>query len=104
MSQTATQTQTVEATVNYFPVGGETKVLAGTAGYQRRPFDPKTVQVTNIRGNENDFTLEQNGFQIVKEKWTQVDPDLDPREIEAALFPEAAKILQKLYDVQRVIT
>lgn len=96
MSQTETLTQTVDATVNYFPVGGETFVLAGTAGYQRRPFDPRKVQVTNIRGREDEFKLEKHGFQIVKESWTQVDPDEQPKQIEAALFPEAARILQKL--------
>jgi hypothetical protein len=98
MAQTATLTQTVDATVNYFPIDGQTSVLAGTAGYQRRPMDPRKVKVTNVRGNEADFKLEQHGFQIVKENWTQVDPDDDPRQIEAALFPEAARILQKLYD------
>jgi hypothetical protein len=97
MAQTATLTQTVDATVNYFPVDGHTSVLAGTAGYQRRPMDPRKVMVTNVRGNEADFKLEQHGFQIVKENWTQVDPDDDPRQIEAALFPEAARILQNLY-------
>ncbi len=97
MSQTATLTQTVDATVNYFPIDGETNVLAGTAGYQRRPFDPRKVKLTNIRGNEEDFKLEKHGFQIVRENWTQVDPDEDPRQIEAKLFPEAARILQRLY-------
>ena len=97
MAQTATMTQTVDATVNYFPINGETNVLAGTAGYQRRPMDPRKVKLTNIRGNEQDFTLERNGFQVVKENWTQVDPDEDPRQIEAKLFPEAARILQRLY-------
>ena len=98
MSQTATLTQSVDATVNYFPTDGETTVLAGTAGYQRRKFDPRKVKVTNIRGNEGAFKLEEHGFQIVKENWTQIDPNDDPKQIEAVLFPEAARILQKLYD------
>ena len=96
MSQTATLTQAVDATVNYFPVDGERSVLAGTAGYQRRPFDPRKVKVNNIRGHEDKFTLEKHGFQIVKDGWSQVDPDAQPKEIEAALYPEAARILQKL--------
>jgi hypothetical protein len=96
MAQTATLTQTVNATVNYFPIDGQTSVLAGTAGYQRRPFDPRKVRVTDIRGNEDNYKLEEHGFQIVKENWTQVDPDEDPKQIEAVLFPEAARILQNL--------
>lgn len=98
MSQTATLTQTVNATVNYFPADGETFVLAGTAGYQRRAFDSRKIKVTNIRGNEEDYTLEECGFQIVKEDWTQVDPDEEPKQIEALLFPEAARILRKMYE------
>ena len=96
MSQTATLTQTVNATVNYFPVDGERSVLAGTAGYQRRAFDPRNVKINNIRGHEDEFKLEKHGFQIVKDTWSQVDPEAQPKEIEAALYPEAARILQKL--------
>jgi hypothetical protein len=96
MSQTAILTQTVDATVNYFPVDGERSVLAGTAGYQRRPFDPRTVKISNIRGHEDEFKLEKHGFQIVKDSWTQVDPDEQQKQIEDLLYPEAARILQKL--------
>lgn len=102
MSHTATLTQAVDATVNYFPPNGETSVLAGTAGYQRREFDSKQVQVIDIRGDEDNYILEKNGFQVVRDDWTQVDPDEDPKKIEAMLFPEAARILQKLYEQQLV--
>ena len=64
------QLRTVEATINYFPPNGPTRINPGTAGYQRRKFDSKIVDITDVRGAEDDFNLDKNGFQKVKNMWT----------------------------------
>jgi hypothetical protein len=95
-TQTTTIAETVEARINYFPENGHKLIFPGTAGYQRRPFDPKIVNVTDIRGSEDNFELEKNGFQVVKGTWTPTKVADAHEQVKAVAYPECAEMLKEL--------
>ncbi|RHZ46683.1 uncharacterized protein CDV56_104823 [Aspergillus thermomutatus] len=55
---------TVKTTLNYYPSSGFKEMLLGTLEMFRRPFDPREVEVTDIRGREADFHLDTHGFAL----------------------------------------
>ena len=96
-TQTMTQLRTVESTINYFPVDGPKKIYPGTAGYQRRKFDPRTVNITDIRGTEDDFKLDINGFEVVRNKWPETRVDATDQQVKNVVYPETTRLLKQLY-------
>jgi hypothetical protein len=95
-TQTMTQLRSVESIINYFPVDGPRKVYPGTAGYQRRKFDSRTVNISDIRGVEHDFKLETNGFQVVKKTWPETKADFTDQQVKNSVYPEAIKVVKQL--------
>ncbi|PMB65588.1 hypothetical protein BM221_008949 [Beauveria bassiana] len=60
----------VQATLNFYlepEKGGHAYFSVGTAGSYRRKFDQKSVEITDINGLEQDYTLETHGFQFCKQ-------------------------------------
>jgi hypothetical protein len=61
------QLSAIKATMNYHlkPARGGAEVWCpGTVRDKRRPHEQKEVTVTNIRGHEEDFTLDAHGFHV----------------------------------------
>ena len=87
----------VPSIINYFPQDGPKHVYPGTAGYQRRTFDSRKVQVKDIRGSEKDFSLEKNGFQVAKNKWTEIGVHEENDRVCEVVYPETLKFLTKMY-------
>lgn len=88
--------KTVDATVNYYPPDGPKVFYPGTAGYQRRKFDSRTIPIADIRGAEDNFELERNGFQVVKYDWTEFPLDAPNDKVKEIVYPETIDMLKKL--------
>ena len=87
----------VEATVNYFPRDGDRVMYPGTAGYQRRKLLPRTITITDVRGQEEDFTLDNSGFELARDSHTEVNGDADDAMMKNIAYPETIKLVTKLY-------
>ena len=89
----------VEASFNYFldeSLGGSRIVWTPTASTYRRKYDQNVVQVQDIRGAENNFSLDVQGFQICKHHCTEEVPD-DESAIKDVVYAETAEFLKKVY-------
>lgn len=91
------QPKTVESTINYFHVDGPRKVYPGTASYQRRKFESRSVQISDIRGTEADYKLDTNGFEIVKHEWPETKVDATDKEVKDSVYPETIEVVKQLY-------
>ena len=87
----------VETTINYFDISNERVFYPGTAGYQRRKFDTQPVEIHDLRGQEGKFTLEKNGFQVLKGIWSETDVDDQPEHIQDVVFPETIQAVKQAY-------
>lgn len=86
----------VETTVNYFPEeGGTTSYMTGSAEFFNRKFTSRTVHVQDIRGQEGDFSLNKQGFQLVAHKSEQGDFKNEAR-IKEFYFAETEKLIQSV--------
>lgn len=56
----------VEAQINYFPPDGPKIFYPGTAGYQRRKFDTRTMRIKDVRSATEELNLDKNGFQLAQ--------------------------------------
>lgn len=93
---TTAPTRTVEAKINYYPPDGPKVFYPGTAGYQRRNFDTRSVPINDIRGSEDLFTLDKNGFQVVQNNWTEIGLNDNKEKIESIVYPETIDMLKKV--------
>jgi hypothetical protein len=58
-----------------------------------RPVQPLDVTVNDIRGEEQNYTLDKNGFQIVHH--TSVEKDfVDDEQIKTRYYPEVEQVLK----------
>ena len=86
----------VETTVNYFPAeGGTTSYVAGSAAFWNRKFIPTKVPVENIRGKEADYSLDKQGFQLVRHSSEQGDLK-DEERIKDSYYAETEQLLQRV--------
>lgn len=92
-----TQLRAVESTIQYFPADGPRRVYPGTAGYQRRKFDSRRVQIEDIRGSEDKFTLDVNGFQVVTNQWSETKVGATDQQVKATVYPETIRMLKQMY-------
>ncbi|KAJ2977050.1 hypothetical protein NQ176_g4595 [Zarea fungicola] len=66
-----------------------------------RPHAVHRVTISDVRGEESDFTLDENGFQI--HAHTASDCNfLDDDEIKASYYPEVQQLLKELTNASRV--
>ena len=92
----------VETAINYFDLSNDRVFYPGTAGYQRRKFDVKSTTINDLRGREDEFTLEKNGFQVLKGFWSREDVEDVPEHIKGVVFPETiAAVKQAWVPLQR---
>jgi hypothetical protein len=112
MSTTATQTiaedtAAVHATLNFYkpPVDG----LKGhqymySASVPQRNFgdDPEEVAIHDIRGHESEFTLDKNGFQIVRSPTKGTDFE-DEERVKTEYYAEVEELLKKVTGAHKVV-
>lgn len=88
----------IEADINYWlesPTGQPYSVIyPGTAGSRRLEWDTRKVQVTDLRGREDEFDIDKNGFQIVPFTTEEKAYDDDER-IKQSVYPEAVELIRK---------
>ena len=98
VTTTTIEAKTVPTKLNFFldlERGGTDWFIPGTAGYYRRKFDTQEVRVRDIRGQEADFNLSKQGFQLHRQT-TDFRAWLDEKEIKAQHYPETARLLEKM--------
>lgn len=89
----------VNTTLNYClePLQGEpSPFYPGTAGNYRREFNEQAVQVTDLRGSENDFSLDKQGFELRRHVCTEKD-FADEAVVKDVVYEETAELLKKVY-------
>lgn len=88
----------VQANLNFYldpQEGGHAYFSVGTAGSYRRKFDQHAVNITDVKGQEQDFTLEAHGFQFCKqalEEKTFEDEDV----IKSTVYSETESLIKEL--------
>jgi hypothetical protein len=66
-------------------------------------YDERGIVVRDIRGVEGEFTLEKNGFEIMKHQSTLQQGDYASRDIiENVYLPECIEIVRRRYDADEV--
>lgn len=92
------QLHVVRTTLNYYldpSQGGEAVYYPGTAGDKRRKHNPREVDVMDIRGNEEDFSLDKQGFQVVD--WPSAEKAFDDdHKIKQVYYPDCENLLRKM--------
>ncbi len=63
--------------------------------------DPRDVLIEDARGREAEFTLDRNGFALVRSP-TQVRDFYSPEEVKAVYYPEVERLLHDTLGVSRV--
>lgn len=87
----------VETILNYHldsGNGGEQVFYPGTAGNYRRQFDARAIQVKDIRGHEEDFCLDQQGFQILRHESKEKE-FADEDEVKDVIYEEVIEMLKE---------
>ncbi|MBS0642185.1 MAG: methyltransferase [Proteobacteria bacterium] len=64
--------------------------------------DPHTVLIEDARGREAEFTLDRNGFTLVKSP-TAIRNFYDPAEIKSVYYPEVERLLLENLGASRVV-
>src|SRR4051795_10248989 len=63
--------------------------------------DPREIRIEDARGRESEFTLNRNGFALVKAPTTVVD-FYDPDQIKRVYYPEVERLLRDTLGASRV--
>src|SRR6202158_4898876 len=64
--------------------------------------DPHEVTIEDARGRESEFTLDRNGFALVKAPTTVAD-FYTPEEIKRVYYPEVERLLRDTLGASRVV-
>ena len=93
------QPNAVRAEMQYYldsPLGGGgNHVYIGTASVWRHKMDTHIVPINDMRGSEQSFTLDKQGFQIYKHKSVEkFFTDLDTGT--TIVYAEAAELLKQM--------
>jgi len=64
--------------------------------------DPHTVLIEDARGRGSEFTLDRNGFTLIKAP-TAVRNFYDPAEIKSVYYPEVERLLRDTLGASRVV-
>lgn len=64
--------------------------------------DPRDVWIEDARGRESQFTLDRNGFALIKAP-TKVSDFYDPDEIKRVYYPEVEQLLSSALGASRVV-
>ena len=87
----------VQTTLNYYKDPGDGSPPApsyiGKPETYERPSEALEVVVNDIRGKEQDYTLDKNGFQIYKHASVEKD-FVDDEHLKAVYYPEIEQLLK----------
>lgn len=87
----------VKTTLNYFlelENGGDQAYCLGTVGEKRRRYQKTEVNVNNLRGHEQNFYLDRNGFQFLNAPCAEKTFDDDDR-IKQSYYPEVIELIKR---------
>jgi hypothetical protein len=107
IAEPETAASSIEATVNYFLDTGE-KPFTATGGPGEPGLrtgggqDPRAVVIRNGRREAGDFTLDRNGFRLVRHD-TKVVDFFDEAEIRATYYPEMEALVKAQSGASRVV-
>jgi hypothetical protein len=107
MSAAATQLAPVRAALNFFEPEPNTTEPPHQYMYEHDPPRnfrdvPREVSVYDIRGHEDEFTLDKNGFQVVKHV-TQEKAFDDDAKIKTGYYKEVEELLKQVTGAHRVV-
>lgn len=87
----------VQTTLNYYKDPGDGRPpepsYIGRPETYERPSETVEVVVNDIRGKEQDYTLDKNGFQIYKHASVEKD-FVDDEDLKAVYYPEIEQLLK----------
>jgi len=98
--------QSLTSTLNYLKRGGEKPAYyrvdppPGVPRWNAED-DPREVAIEDARGREGEFTLDRNGFALIKAP-TAVGDFYDPEQIARVYYPEVAQLLKDRLGASRV--
>lgn len=93
----ATPPAVLQTHLNYFlevADGGQNTVYPGTAGDKLKKHNVQPVEVREMRNG--DFTLEKNGFQLLKHTSKEKTFD-DNARVQSDVYDETAELLKEVY-------
>ena len=90
----------VHATLNFHldvAQGGSDTFYAGTVGANRRKHAPVTVPIADIRGYEDDFKLDLQGFELVRDSKSSLQKEdfLDDERVKAEYYKECEGLVKE---------
>lgn len=95
----------VNTTLNYYkdpPDGGPPPPnYVGKPESYERPVDTRSVLVHDIRGTEDQYTLDKTGFQIYNHQSVEKD-FVDDEKIKKVYYPETERLLKEAYVILAV--
>ncbi|KAK0510643.1 hypothetical protein JMJ35_007075 [Cladonia borealis] len=95
----------VPTKLNYYKDPGDgsgpAPTYVGKPETYERPFEPLDVVVQDIRGREDQFTLDKNGFQIYRHESKEKD-FTDDEQIKSVYYPETEQLLKDATGASRV--
>jgi hypothetical protein len=96
-SATQQEKHHVQTTLNYYKDPGDGSAphptYVGKPETYERPTEPLDVTVTDIRGEEQNYNLDKNGFQIHRHASVEKDFE-DDDQIKAQYYPEIEQLLK----------
>jgi hypothetical protein len=103
---TSVQPKPLTATLHYLKRGAEKPVRYVSDPPPGVPAwngidDPRDIRIEDARGREDEFTLDRNGFQLVKAR-SAVTDFYSPAEVERVYYPEVEQLLKKTLGASRV--
>ena len=98
----STEPFSVETTINYYYTPVENvpppMLKVGTVGARRIKFDGRKRKVFNIRGRENNFKLDRNGFEFLPFTLNEDKKIYDNEdEVRQVLYPKFAQFMKDAY-------
>ena len=75
--------------------GGYTEMHAGTVGAFRRRHDSRPVKVTDVRGHEKEFSLDEQGFAFIPHESKEKD-FADDEATKERLYLEACELVKEV--------
>ncbi|EXJ64198.1 hypothetical protein A1O7_00534 [Cladophialophora yegresii CBS 114405] len=104
-SNTQHEKHHVRTSLNYYKDPGDGSApqpsYIGKPETYERPVEPLEVTVTDIRGEEKNYNLDKNGFEIYRH--TSVEKDfVDDDQIKAQYYPEVEQLLKDATGASRV--
>jgi len=87
----------VQTTLHYYKPNADGSPpepsIVGRPETYERPADSHEVTIHDVRGRESEFSLDKQGFQIVKRAATE-KKFLDDEDIKASYYPEVEQLLK----------